>query len=888
MLKLSKIKLLNKLLYFFVIFLLFASSCVKQKTYYDKGSGYFDFSNEKFGTDTIYNLSGKWEFYWDTLLIPSQLANYNGNKTLVDVPSLWTNYKIDNKNLPSFGFATYHAVIIIPEDRFYCLKLKRIFLSSNVFIDDSLIYSGGIVSSSPEKYKPSRITKELIFYSSKDTIDLTIQVANFSHKKAGILRDIKFGTPKAVTKNIYSNLLYDMFIFGALGFMLIFYFILYFYNKQNISNLLFSLFLLTELVLISLNRELIFFRIFPDFNWTLSIKIYYIAFSLRTLMFVIFIESFTRRIFSKFVKKGTIYFTIAIILFIIVTPMKIYSHSLIVLVIFVLTTIVYEIYISIRYARFDKTIAFAYIGLIIMLVSSINDALFEYKIIKSFYSSGLSIFIFTLLQSVLLSIKNTSILNKEDSLVSREEIQNNLKLALLNTPSYDLPGTFQALIKSIGLEKIILFTIDNEEIIYSIIAQESITKDNINEKIDFKKEYFLFDINIIKYSFDNKKSTFSKKHRASDAYRSKRNVKSIVTLPIIKDNRVIALVYFENKKKRMSQALVEVLQKAQTQFYSLINTAVTYFNLIRLNAELDDKVKERTKEVNEQKNELDEKNQQLDEKIQLLEEQNTIQQELNHELEVKIIETDKENTILEEQTIKITNQKKKIEKNNKIINKNISYASKILFALSNIETKIPFKEFFYLDLPKNIVGGDFFLSVKVDNTFIFALADATGHGVPGALMRIFANNKIKKIINKNIHQNKEIIPHEILNQLRTNIKNSFSSEFKQLSEGLDISFCIYNTDTKMLNFAGAYSSAIIISNNEISILKGDRMPVGKYIEGFENSFTTKSCQLQENDIIYLYTDGYVDQFSSSKNQKYYLSNFKNFLLTIHQRPLNIQ
>lgn len=888
MLNLSKIKYLNKFLYILIVFLLFASSCVKQNTTFDKNSNIFDLSKEKFDDNTIYNLSGQWEFYWDTILAPSQIKKHNKEFILVNVPNLWTNYKIDGKYLPSFGYATYHTKIILPKTGFYSLKFKRIFLSCNIFINDSLIYSNGKLSTNPKEYIPSRMTREVVFPASKDTLDLTIQVANFSHKKAGIVRDLKLGLPKAIIKMTYTNLLYDMFIFGALGFMMIFYFILYFYNKSNKSNLFFSIFLLSEILLISLDRELIFFRFFPNFSWEVASKIYYIAAFLRIMMFAVLIESFTKGLFSKKLKNGLIYFTILISIFIILTPMRIYSYTLILIILLSFLTIVYETIISIQYSKNDKTITFAYIGLIIIIISIINDGLYEYEIIKTFYSTGLSIFIFTLLQSILLSIKNTSLLNKEESLKDRDEIQNKLKKALLNTPSYDLAGTLQAIIKNLEIEKIILFTLDEQNIILSITAQENITKDNVNERIDLSKEHFLFEHKIVKFSFENKQSVQSKNFSLSDEYRHKKHVRSIVTLPLLKNDKVIALIYFENKIKKMSDSLINVLQTAQTQFYSLISTAVTYFNLIKLNTELDEKVKIRTVEVEKQKDELDEQNQQLDEKIQLLEEQYAIQKELNNELETNITTIEKENVILENQNKRISTQKEQIEKHTDTINLNISYANKILSALSSFEKIHPFKEFFHLDLPKNIVSGDFFWSKRVNNDFIFALADSTGHGVPGALMRMFANQNLSKIINKSIANKIEIIPHDILNQLRNNIKINFSSESKQLNEGLDIAFCKYNLETKKLYYSGAYSSVIIISNHEINIIKGDRMPVGKYIEGFESSFTTKIFQLKENDIIYLFTDGYVDQFNSENNQKYYISKFKNYLLQIHKRPLNIQ
>jgi len=881
----SKIVIFNKIKGFFLIILLFSlASCISQVTPIQKeGDTFFDFSNTNFDDYTVYNLDGMWEFCWDTLLLPSQIEQYS-DKQIVEVPSLWTKYQKEGTNLDNFGYATYHTKIILPDSGFYSLKFKRIFLSCNIFINDSLMLSIGEVATNKKDFVPDRMTHELIFYASKDTIDLTIQVANFSHKKAGILRSIKFGTPHAITKYTYTNLLYDMFIFGALGFMLVFYLILYFYNKNVISNLYFAIFLFVEIFVLILDRELIFFRLLPEFSFKWGLKIYFIAIFFRPLMFVVLISELTKKYFAEWVKKSSFYLTLVVSLFVLLTPMSIYSYTLIIMIVFSISTLIYEIFITAKSMKEDKYLQFAFWGLVIIFVASINDALFEFKVIKTFLSNSLAIFLFTLGQSVLLSIKNATLLNTEETLKNRVEIENSLRLALLSTPSYDLAATLKEISTSLGVEKISLFTIHNKKLVFAYHLEDKGVRGDINEFVDFAQEKDEYDVEMVKYGYEKKRS-ISLKVLKKTKYAEKNKIKSAVVLSIVRENNVIAIVYFENKQNVMSKALIEVLKTVHTQFYGLISTAVVYYNLQRLNYQLDKKVTERTKEVQKQKQELDEQNQKLDEKIQLLEEQYAIQQELNDELSVHIEQIQEENVIIEEQNYQIEEQKRIIEKQTEFIKSDISYGSRILKKISIIDENQPVNDFFMLDLPKNVISGDFYTSKKYGDLFFFALADCTGHGVPGALMRIFSNRNLIKIADDLLGQDIETEPHLIINALRDNIKHYFSSEKTQLSEGLDIALCLYNTKTGLMKFAGSYSQAIIISNGKIKTLKGDRMPVGKYIDEFELSFTTKKINIKSGDLIYLYTDGFVDQFSSQTKDKFYTANLKKLLLKIYNQPL---
>ena len=876
-----KIDILKKTPYVLVFFLVFIVSCNPVVDSNIQTNNTFDLSEQEFNDFNVYNIKGSWDFYWDTLLSPEQIRTTNLIPLSVEIPNQWTNYKINGKKLPSQGYATYHTQIIAPANEFYSFKFKRIFLSCNIFINDSLALSIGKVAKTKKEYQPNRLTKEFAFYSTTDTIDLTIQVANFSHKKAGILRPLKFGTPRSIVQYAYTNLLYDVFIIGALTFMMFFYFVLFLYQKQNKSNLFFALFLITEIISISLDRELVFMRVFANVNWEFASKLFYISMFLRTLMFVVLIENFTKKYFSKFIKKASIIFAIAMSIFVIATPMRIYSQILILMIVFSLITLIYELWVTFRASMEDKNMFLSFVGLLIILISAINDSLFEFNILKTFYSTGLGVFLFTLSQAILISIKNAKLQKQDEELSEREELENSLKKALLTTPSYDLPASLSAIIDAVGIEKIILFTVENEEFKAYLMVQKNIGSEYINQKVEWNTTNNLYDANLLKQAIDNKTNIiFSDKIKQI-------NYKNLIILPIIREERVISVLYMTNKSNYLTHTQIDIIQGLKSQFNSIINTALSYFLLQQMNKVLEDGVKERTREVMQQKEELDIKNQQLDEKIQLLEEQYAIQNEINSELQAQIEELDTQSKSLQDQTEQMKSQKEVILKQNKLIQSNIKYAKTILKILNVNEDQenLPFKDFFYLDIAKDILSGDFFFAKKLDNFAVFGLGDCTGHGVPGSLMSIFSNRNLNSIILEQKNSNNSINPALVLDELRKKVKKGLSSENENLKDGLDLGLCVYDTKTKKLEFSGAYNSLYIVRNNKLTTIKGNRMPIGSYVDGFEFPFTKTSVDILPNDILYLNSDGFVDQFSSEKSQKYYTYRFKNLILKISNLSL---
>lgn len=221
---------------------------------------------------------------------------------------------------------------------------------------------------------------------------------------------------------------------------------------------------------------------------------------------------------------------------------------------------------------------------------------------------------------------------------------------------------------------------------------------------------------------------------------------------------------------------------------------------------------------------------------------------------------------------------------NKNILDSIEYAKRIQDAmLPNEKDWIALhQDCFVFYQPKDIVSGDFYwvnLQEKAKkNVLNVAVGDCTGHGVPGALMSILGMSSIQEIY----AQEGEHLPNEILYQLRKKITFNLkqTGEFGEQKDGMDLGLIHYIQGEKKLEFAGANTSAWIVRDYDIIVLKGDRMPIGIQ-NGEEHPFTLLSLPLKKGDWVYLFTDGFVDQFGGDLGKKYLSKNFKSFLLSIH-------
>lgn len=196
-----------------------------------------------------------------------------------------------------------------------------------------------------------------------------------------------------------------------------------------------------------------------------------------------------------------------------------------------------------------------------------------------------------------------------------------------------------------------------------------------------------------------------------------------------------------------------------------------------------------------------------------------------------------------------------------------------------------FSEHFIFFKPKQFVGGDFYWMASKGSKVIVAVADCTGHGVSGALMSLLGIACLYEIVNKS---NLEF-SDEVLNLLKDKILKSLPAYDKtsDRKEGMDIAICIFDRQKMEAQYSGAYNSLYIISNNNLEILRADRIAIG-LSEKSEGYFTRHNFNLKEGDIIYMFTDGYCDQFGGENRKKFMSKRFSHLLLSIYEFPMEKQ
>ena len=187
-------------------------------------------------------------------------------------------------------------------------------------------------------------------------------------------------------------------------------------------------------------------------------------------------------------------------------------------------------------------------------------------------------------------------------------------------------------------------------------------------------------------------------------------------------------------------------------------------------------------------------------------------------------------------------------------------------------------------MPKDILSGDFLWFNNTGNKIIAGVFDCTGHGIPGALMSMLGVSYLNEIVLKdNITE-----PNLILNRLREKIIESLGQkgDFSEVRDGMDGSIISFDKLSGKLLYSGANSQIYIIRNNELQILRSDRMPVSYHLN--MKSFSCIETDLKEDDRIYMLTDGYADQFSSDVNKKFGRQRLRKILLKNHHISLNEQ
>jgi serine phosphatase RsbU (regulator of sigma subunit) len=266
--------------------------------------------------------------------------------------------------------------------------------------------------------------------------------------------------------------------------------------------------------------------------------------------------------------------------------------------------------------------------------------------------------------------------------------------------------------------------------------------------------------------------------------------------------------------------------------------------------------------------------------------------EFIHKLTIEELNSDLKTEIEERVTIQ-----NNLETVLKEITDSIRYAQKIQFALLPDESILnrKFKESALLFMPKNIVSGDFYWIYEAQNKTIIALADCTGHGIPGAFMSVLGISLLNDIVKNEEEANSNIKSDRLLCNLRESVIRSLQHSVVNYDrrDGMDIAMIIVDHKQKSIQFSGAYMPLWLVRKNgsddaQLIEYAGDKMSVGLFSLSKTCNYSTKVIEYKDDDIVYLFSDGFRDQFGGEKGKKFLAKRMRRMFLDNYDVPLEKQ
>ncbi len=270
-------------------------------------------------------------------------------------------------------------------------------------------------------------------------------------------------------------------------------------------------------------------------------------------------------------------------------------------------------------------------------------------------------------------------------------------------------------------------------------------------------------------------------------------------------------------------------------------------------------------------------------------------QNANNEITVRTLQaqfeleqSEKEKEIYKFKNIELANANKLIESKNKDITDSIKYAKHIQEAIlpERNYMKQYLQDFFIFYKPKDIVSGDFYWFLEKNGLLYIAAVDCTGHGVPGAFVSIVGGNILNQVVRQNDFTDASEILDSVNNMFNMSIRQTF--EESVVKDGMDLVLCVIDKEKMIVNFAGAYNPLYIVRDNEINIYKGNKFPIGIFIGDEVKKFSSQNIPIQKNDVLYLFSDGYVDQFGGKENKKLMHKRFRDLIIENSQLPMKLQ
>ncbi len=431
-------------------------------------------------------IAGQVPFYWHELARDADQLD-SSNRRTVAFPSYWHNLEVDGEPLGSEGYATYHIRILLPQEAHYSMILEHMYLSYELYQDGVLLASNGKVGENKHEYRPEWRPQMVDLYpTNSDTVDLVLQIANFHHARAGLVKPIVFGENQAIHRIHTNHLAYDLILTGCLIMGGLFFLGLYFFGRQQAAILFFSLFCLAYSYRIIGSGFYVLHSLLEDYPWWLAYRMEYISLYISVLCFSRFVLHLYPEETSKLVFNIIRVGSWSIIASCVVLPMAYSTQILRPYLIFLFMAFAYVIWVYLQAWRHRRPGSlYALMSTVVVLFVFSYNILAYFELLEA--QGGVSFWgyiVFFFSQSLLLSHQFSYSLKKAKE---RAEIASEAKTDFLATISHEIRTPLNAIV---GMSHLVLRNNPRPDQIKNLesltFSAENLTS-LINDILDFNK-----------------------------------------------------------------------------------------------------------------------------------------------------------------------------------------------------------------------------------------------------------------------------------------------------------------------------------------------------------------------------------------------------------------
>jgi len=369
--------------------------------------GVLDLNNWDLKEDGPVDLTGEWEFYWKKLLKPEDFSQSEPpEKTgILSLPGVWNGYLVNGKKLSGDGYATYRLKILIDDHKGpLAIKLLDMGTAFTVYVSGRKTSFAGVAGKTSEATAPGFFSGASNFISETNKIEIILQVSNFHHRLGGPWEVIRFGREGEIRDIREKSVVFDIFLFGGILIMGLYHLCLFSLRKKDRSPLYFGIFCFLTALRILVTGERYLIHLFPGIDWELLVKFEYLSFYLAVPVFAMFIHSLFYQEFPQLVLRIIQFLGIIFSCLVLLTPAKIYSHSVQPYQIITLMSCIYAIYVLIlSSARKREGALIVLLGFIVLFLAVINDILYTSMITQIGYLAPFGLLFFLFFQAYLLS-----------------------------------------------------------------------------------------------------------------------------------------------------------------------------------------------------------------------------------------------------------------------------------------------------------------------------------------------------------------------------------------------------------------------------------------------------------------------------------------------------